>query len=291
MTTRSQFSTSLAAALAAWTIAGCAGDPPESATDQEDPPLAVAPVDTVEPQITPAELRRKLGVNANAEILQSGGRIRRVSLMHQSHVSDLSPLEGLPLTYLDLTGTSVADLSPLVGMPLEELYLEDTQVRDLRPLKGMPLRILRMEHAPVGDISPLEGMPLEQLNLYGTDVTDIRAVAGMPLNTLWLTETDVSDLSPLEGQRLESLDVQGTPVEDLRALRGMRSLRRLNIAESRVSDLTPLAGLTLERLIFTPDRIKTGLGVVRSMPSLQQIGTSFETTQSAAQFWEEFDSR
>lgn len=281
----------LAATFAVPGLVGCDNAPPAAAHD-EDPPLAVAPTDTAEPVVTPAELREKLGANRNAEIQQSGGKIVHVNLYQQSTVEDLTPLKGLPLKYLDLTGTAVKDLSPLAGMPLEQLYLENTQVQDLSPLAGMPLEILRLEQTPVADISPLAGAPLEKLNLYGTQVTDIGAVRGMPLNTLWLTDTRVRDLRPrvrdlrpLEGMHLESLDLHGTPVKDLSALRGMLSLKRLEIAESEVTDLSPLAGLRLERLIFTPERIEKGIEVVRAMPTLQAIGTSFDTVQAAARFW------
>ena len=269
---------------------GCDDSQPTEQVAEEDPPVAVAPLDTAEPEITPAELREKLGANDNAQIYQAGGKIRKVILFGQSAVADLSPLQGLPLKELDLTGTAVTDLSPLQGMPLEELYLENTRVTDLTPLEGMPLRILRLEHTPVDDISPLAGLPLEQLNMYGTQVTEITAVEGMPLKTLWLTDTQVSDLSPVHQLYLESLDIHGTPVSDLSPLRGMHSLRRLEIAESAVTDLRPLRGLRLERLIFTPERIQHGLDVVRSMPSLQAIGTSLETVEAAAEFWAEYDA-
>src|SRR5688572_7299460 len=94
------------ASAAVLLVGGCTDESPPPETDQEDPPLAVAPVDTAEPEVTPAELREEFRVNANAKFLQSGGRIRIVDLMYQSHVSDLSPLKGLPLRILDLTGTA-----------------------------------------------------------------------------------------------------------------------------------------------------------------------------------------
>lgn len=283
---RSLLSVVLPTTFVALALAGCDNGPPAAARDP-DPPLAVAPTETAEPEITPAALRERLGANRNAEILQSGGRIVHVNLFQQAGVDDLSPLVGLPLRFLDLTGTAVRDLSPLAGMPLEELYLEQTQVRDLQPLAGTPLRILRLEQTPVADISPLAGLPLEELNLYGTQVTDISSVQHMPLNTLWLTDTQVRDLRPLRGLRLESLDVHGTPVSDLSPLRGMLSLKRLEIAESQVTDLSPLAGLRLERLIFTPERIEKGIEIVRAMPTLQAIGTSFDTVKAADRFWQE----
>ena len=46
-------------------------------------------------------------------------------------VSDLSSLQGMPLSEMNCTGTQVSDLSPLNGMPLEFLGCSDTPVSDL----------------------------------------------------------------------------------------------------------------------------------------------------------------
>jgi Leucine-rich repeat (LRR) protein len=115
----------------------------------------------------------------------------------------------------------------------------------------------------------------------------------MQLGTLWLRETKVSSLAPLAKLQLTSLDIQGTPVRDLSPLKEMDSLQRLNLAKSEVTDLTPLKELHLTRLIFSPDRIKVGIDVIRGMSSLQQIDTSFEGTApvlSASEFWERYDA-
>jgi serine/threonine protein kinase/Leucine-rich repeat (LRR) protein len=56
----------------------------------------------------------------------------------QNAVRDLSPLAGLPLVYLDVSGDSVSSIAPLAGMPLKELQLQHTSVSDLRALLSCP---------------------------------------------------------------------------------------------------------------------------------------------------------
>ena len=89
-------------------------------------------------------------------------------------LDDLSVLEDLPLTELDVYGQPVSDLSPLKGMRLTALSISMTQVSDLEPLRGMQLKALALsgkkgtenrEKCLVTDLSPLRGMPLEELVL------------------------------------------------------------------------------------------------------------------------------
>nr|MDQ3625132.1 hypothetical protein [Verrucomicrobiota bacterium] len=140
------------------------------------------------------------------------------------------------------------------------------------------------------DLKPLAGMPLAELQLVGTQVKSIEPLRGAPLEGLWLNDTAVADLAPLTQSPLVSLTLHRAPVSDLSPLSGIKSLRRLHIAETRVHDLTPLRGLSLERLIFTPSQIKTGLEVVRGMPSLQELGTTLEGKIAPDGFWRLLDA-
>ena len=268
-------------------LLGCNASSPDSSGEtatQEQAPAPVALTIDGQPEISVATLRRQLGANSRAQFTKAGGLVIEAHLM-DSGVTDLAPLSGLPLKFLDLTNLPISDLTPLAGMPLVELYLEGTQVRDSSPLAGMPLRILRLEHTPVDDISPLRGMKLFQLSLFNTEVSDLTPLVGMPLNTLWLTGTPVADLSTVDGLSLESLDIEQTAISDLTPLAGKTSLKRLNIANTAVTDVTPLQRLPLERLIFTPENITTGLEILQAMPTLQQLGPQFEQVAPAAQFW------
>jgi Leucine-rich repeat (LRR) protein len=270
-------------------MSGC-GDSNE--TDVEptgDSEQGVPESETPRRSMSVAELRQKLGANQNAQFATSMGEIYQAKL-YQSGVKDISALAGLGLRELDLGGVPVSNIDVLKDMPLENLILEDTQVADLSILRGMPLQELMLQNTKVSDLEPLAGMKLRKLNLMNTPVSDIEIVKTFPLNTLWIPGTQVSDLSPLAALSLESLDIQDTPVKDALVFRGMDSLRRLNIADSAITDLSPLDGLQLQRLVFTPERIRNGLDIVRGMSSLTELGTSFETRMPPADFWKRVDS-
>jgi tetratricopeptide (TPR) repeat protein len=71
-----------------------------------------------------------------------------ISALYLDDVSlpDLTPLAGLQLRFLSLSGCgSISDLSPIEGMPLQRLNLARTSVRDLSPLSAMPLHELVLE--------------------------------------------------------------------------------------------------------------------------------------------------
>lgn len=263
----------------------------------EDPPLPVAVAAPGSLQITPAQLHARLKeknpqYKKNAQFGQREGQIVAVSLQ-ETAVSELSALRGLKLQDLDLYRTGVSDLFPLTGMPLVKLMAEETLVADIGPLKGMPLKTLWLNQTKVTDLSPLDGMPIVKLNLCGTQVEDISVVQSLPLNTIWLRDVPVKDFSPLEGLFLESIDAQGTSFgdADLARLKGM-PLKRLNIAGTKVTDLTPLKSLQLTRLIFTPNRIRQGLDVVRSLSTLTELDVEFDDKKplQPAAFWKKFDA-
>jgi hypothetical protein len=51
-------------------------------------------------------------------------------------VSDLSPLKGMKLTYLNCERAKVTDLSPLNGMPLKILHCDFVPARDAEILRS-----------------------------------------------------------------------------------------------------------------------------------------------------------
>jgi serine/threonine protein kinase len=222
----------------------------------------------------------------------------------RSRLSDLSPLQGLPLTVLDCNRTSVADLAPLSGMPLKFLACADTEVTDLAPLAGLPLEslyinaarrltdlsplsgsnliILSVGDTSVEDLSPLKGTPLRCLHAYRTPVHSLSGLEGMQLEQLWCGETAVSDLSPLKGMPLQELDCWRTRVRDLSPLRGA-PLKTLRCGETQVSDLSPLKKMPLKELQcdFKADR---DTEVLKGLNTLEKINR-----QSAGEFWKEVE--
>lgn len=220
--------------------------------------------------------------------LNSDGAVDQ-AVFEESGITDISFLKTWPLEGLDLMNNPISDVRPLSGKSsLKKLFLEGTNIRDLTPLSGLQIETLYLNYSPVSNIYPLAEMPLKELNLVGTLVQDILPLARSPLQLLWLSETPVQDISPLMACPLESLTLHRTPVNDLSPLSGS-SIQRLHIAESNVTDLTPVLTMKLTRFIFSPSKIKSDVNKIRNMPSLQEIGTSFDTRMSPAQFWQLMD--
>lgn len=191
-------------------------------------------------------------------------------------LKDLSPLRGLQLQALDLSGNPVRELRHLRGMPLVRLYLEFTLVESLVELVDAQLVELRLNGSPVESLKGLEGQPLENLYAVGTQINDVKALSRSNLKQLWLTESPVSDLTPLSGLPLISLTIHRTLVADLTFIRKLPLIQRLHIGETLISDLTPLRGLNLTRLVFTPSQIEKGMAIVEGLSNLKEIGTQFD---------------
>ena len=147
---------------------------------------------------------------------------------HNSQVSDLSPLQGIPLMNLNFSFTAVTDLAPLTDMPLTHLYFCSTQVSDLSPLKGMHIAVLECYDTPLSDLSPLKGMPLEHLSCGNTQVSDLTSLKGMSLRVLAIGSTPVSDLTPLKDLPLTFLFCDFKPFRDTELLHSMKTLETIN---------------------------------------------------------------
>lgn len=159
-----------------------------------------------------------------------------------TQVFDLSPLEGLALKSLDLSGSPVSDLSPLSGAPLQELTLRGTHVTDLSPLSGMPLKRLDLHYTPVIDFKPLAGLPLEKCNLQYNRITDLTVLRGMPLRELVLWGCRdarnfhvLSEIKTLEVLLLPS-EYRELPEADFKAIAALREHPRLRQLGSEVMD-------------------------------------------------------
>ncbi|MCX6910579.1 MAG: SUMF1/EgtB/PvdO family nonheme iron enzyme [Verrucomicrobia bacterium] len=122
-------------------------------------------------------------------------------------LSDLSPLQGLPLTFLACGNTQVSDLAPLKNMPLTILSVDGTQAANLSPLEGMPLTILWCDKAKVTDLSPLARVPgpLKELRCDFVPERDAAVLRGiktlekinnMPAATFWMRTEMTMPASP-----------------------------------------------------------------------------------------------
>lgn len=267
---------------------GCADQKPEGGVTAEERAQRAGQNDSTTLRADPKALRKQLGTNEMAKFLVEGNDVVEANLF-RSGLRSVEPLKGLPLRAIDLGFTYVSDLSPLIGMPLENLVLENTNVSDMSPLKGMPLKVLKIQNTKVTDFDFLKNMKLTHFNVLNLPFSDLEMLRDMPLNTLWLTGSKVTDLTALSGSRLVSLDIERTEITNLEPLAAVSSLKRLNIASTPVTDLSPLAGLSLERIVMSPERIRTGIDAIRNMKSLVYIQTSVEQDLTADEFWKRYD--
>ncbi len=201
-------------------------------------------------------------------------------------LADLSPLAGMALTSLDCSGTKVSDLSPLKGTKLTTLAINGTKVSTLLPLLGLPLKSLACSKTEVSDLSPLKGMALTGLELTGTNVSDLSPLVGMPLSQLQCGDSKVTDLKPLQGMPLTNLLFDGTQVADLSPLRGM-PLTFLSLANcSLVTDVAPLDGMRLVYLGLQGTKV-TPAGVAALRKTLpEQCDVRWDKPADEGKAWE-----
>lgn len=87
----------------------------------------------------------------------------------------------------DLAGPRypLSDLQPLQGLPLVSVICNNTEVSTLAPLNGMALTTLKCAGSPVTDLLPLRGMQLLECDCRKTAVTDLGPLRKMPLRYLF----------------------------------------------------------------------------------------------------------
>ncbi len=164
-------------------------------------------------------------------------------------LSDIGPLEGKALVYLNLNGNAgIADLAPLAGLTsLETLLLGNTGITDLGLLAGMTgLRRLQLwGNDGMSDLAPLAGRDLIELDIGGTGVRDLSAVHAMTNLTvlyaygLGLRDGDIDFIRDLAA--LERLWLQDNAITSLDAIVANAALgagRQVDVRDNCL-DLTP----------------------------------------------------
>ncbi len=209
-----------------------------------------------------------------------------VTDMAKAKLSDLSPLRGLQLTFLNCGGTPVADLTPLRGMPLTYLNCGYTRVADLTPITDMPLTCLYCNCTRVSDLAPVRGMRLELLYSGGARVTDLSPLEGMPLHTLtadinpWRDAPVLRTLPALQSLNLRPAATFWKALEAFeawaKAVRGLPADRQVEAVAAELKKRNPgFDGKVTPRidngvvtgLTFVTDQV-TDLAPVRVLPGL-----------------------
>jgi len=169
----------------------------------------------------------------------------------KSALSNLSPLQGLLLTFLACGNTEAADLTPLKGMPLTILSVDNTPVADLAPLAGMPLTILWCNSTKVSDFSPVQAAPLQELKCDAAvaysaanaatlrGIKTLAKINDLPAAMFWTRAGPAAATSlPAKSDQPQPPGVAVTPAEkDVGAASGLTLRATLEGHQGRVSCL------------------------------------------------------
>ena len=169
-------------------------------------------------------------------------------------LADLTPLAGMPISRIELTGSKVLDINVLALMPLVKVMLIDTRLRGVAPLSGKKITHLTISRSEIADLSPLKDMPLVQLDVSDSPVSDLTPLKKMPLKSLDLSGSKVESFTELKSLPLTSLSLNRLPISDLTPLKGLK-LTNLSLASTGVSDLAPLKGMPLETLVLSDSKV------------------------------------
>lgn len=199
----------------------------------------------------------------------------RVLVLDYQQISDLSPLAGLPLEYLSLTGNQVSDLRPLSGMTgLQVLDLGENPVRSAEVLAELTaLQQLTLEATGIRSVESLRGSGLRFLNVRDTEVADYTPLASCPnLSRLILGEMPDGAAQTLSGLiGLEELRLYATQGVDLLQFAGFQKLRNLDLFGSTVSHPEALALLPELRYVNLGSTGLRDLSFLTQMPVLTDV--------------------
>ncbi|MCY3019350.1 MAG: protein kinase [Planctomycetota bacterium] len=179
-------------------------------------------------------------------------------------LTNLTPLQGLPVTELYCTHNKVSDLTPLKGMPLAVLHCSGNQINSLEPLRGLPLVELFCVDNHISTLEPLRDMKLSKLDCNGNPIASLEPLRGMPIDNLGCPSCQIKSLEPLCGMPLHLLNCNANDIESLEPLRGMK-LTVLNCGGNKITSLDPLAGMPLINLTCFHNQL-TEIEALRGMP-------------------------
>jgi len=236
--------------------------------------------------------------------------LRELYLCRQQ-ITDISPLEGLPVITLALYDNNIADVTPLKdAVFLERLYLGTNPAVDYGALSGLPrlyylnldsldgayvdsfsfltdmgleeLSICRLQPAD-GDWAPLSGLGrLHTIHLQDAPETAVAAVHDLP-NLICITAGNWQggDLSSVAGMtELESLNVYDG-LESFAGAETLAGLEILYVTGDGPTDIAPLTGLPKLRRVELYGMPIEDFSPLSSLESLEELGLNPELEEAA----------
>ncbi|MWC31068.1 transglutaminase domain-containing protein [Paenibacillus sp. MMS18-CY102] len=193
-------------------------------------------------------------------VVSNMAKLNSFEARYNEKIEDLSPLAGLPIRFLYLSGNKIADIKPLSKLKFKhEVYaidLEFNAITDVSVIAEFPnLLSLDIELNPVTTFLPIYPMSSKltkkDFALGASDLAQpvhfadsgleaaIREAIGKPEGTI-----TVGDISIIH-----SLDASKRKIQDLSGIEYMPQLIELNLTDNQAKSLKPLQYLTQLRTL------------------------------------------
>ncbi len=192
-------------------------------------------------------------------------------------ITDLSLLAKMKnLKEVCLCNQNITDISPLKGLPIEKLYLSGNQISDFSVLKTLKeLRVLFIVDNPISVLPDISGLNhLISLNLSGNvyenlDFLNNSTVGYLDIRNVIIKNNDFSVLPKLLNlTKLGSADNQPAFYEELPKIRQLTELGIWGYREKNLSIISSLPNL--KRLFVSGDSVNSLSGIEKA-PNLRQL--------------------
>ena len=246
-------------------------------------------------------------------------KLQVLDLNTNPQLKDIAFVRGMPLTHLNILGTSVKDLSPLAGMELKELECDNDVPISAELLRSLP-KLELINRKPVNVLRPAPGekvpfdlaeftrqmtaadvetqwallkAKLDELN--GSDVAILRRdedkqrgrITYLGISNNGKELKDITPVAALTG--VVSLFFHDVWLRDISCLKGMK-LEQLGIFQSQLTDLSPLETMPVLWSLNLPNakgiqdfsglkKLPLGLLTLNTTPHLKDIAFVREMPQ------------
>ncbi len=184
--------------------------------------------------------------NSVIEVLTTLEGLRSLSLKN-NNITDVSALNNLELSHLDLSGNKNIELNtiPLEGTEIEDkeigkyklyaLVLRDCNIIDISELENVEATYLDLSNNPIADITPLNNFnDIQTINLSNTNVSDVSSLA--KLDTIILSgNKNLTGLDSLENA--EYLELNDCNITDVSCLQSLNNLYYLGLNNNNITNI------------------------------------------------------
>lgn len=197
-----------------------------------------------------------------------------VLVLDYQKIYDITPLKGLPLATLSLSGSPIRDLTALENCnSLNSLYIGETAVISLEPLSTCNvLMLLDCTESSVVSLAPIEKLSIHHLFIGNIPAADLDVLASLPLEELACSHLPVESLDDIRRiSSLKILTLQSCGILSLTELSGFDRLIELHILDNQISSLDGLENFPLLMSINLSENPITDFSALPKAASLTSL--------------------